>query len=262
METKNPSPPPDAKEILAEAERRVEQHRAARAEERSGELSPTEQRLLLTADRIIFWLGRHWLAIANLAAFLYVGLPVLAPVLMHLGIEGPARSIYALYVPLCHQLPFRSFFLFGPKLSYSMEELSRLVGPEALVPHGYIGDPTLGFKIAFCQRDTAIYGSILLFGLIYALIRHRLHVRPIPFWSYIAFGILPIGLDGGIQILSYILMQWAPSLHIPPLESTPLRRVVTGSLFGLMTAWLSYPILQEAISEILDTLEKRFGWKR
>ncbi|HEC33930.1 MAG TPA: DUF2085 domain-containing protein [Chloroflexi bacterium] len=246
---------PSAEEILAEAERR----RAARSTT-ARELSPAERRLVITADRIIFWLLRHWLAIFNLGAFLYVGLPFLAPILMHAGAEGSAQVIYALYRPLCHQLPSRSWYLFGDQLTYTAEELMLLVGPEALIPHGYIGDATLGFKVALCQRDTAIYGAILLAGLAYGLTRRRL--RPLPLWAYLAFGILPIGIDGGLQFLSAALPLLAPSLAIPPLESTPLRRTVTGGLFGLATVWLAYPNVQEATLDVLATLEQRFGWER
>jgi len=251
----DPGSEPTVEQILAEVERR----RAARPEaERT--LSPMERRLVVAADRFIFWLARHWLAIFNLAALLYVGLPFLAPVLMHAGIEGPAQTIYAMYRPLCHQLPYRSWYLFGSQLAYTREQLASLVGIEALVPHGYIGDATLGFKVALCQRDTAIYGAILLTGLLYGLTRRRL--RPLPFWAYLLFGIGPIGLDGGVQLLSYALPLLRPSIAVPPLESTPARRVITGVLFGLTTVWLAYPNIQLATQEVLETLEKRFGWER
>ena len=243
---------PTTEEVLAEVERR----RAARVGPRRP-LSPTERRLVLAADRAIYWLMRHWLALFNLGALLYVGLPLLAPVLMHLGVEGPARAIYAMYRPLCHQLPYRSWYLFGAQPAYTFEELSRLVGPEALVPHGYIGDATLGFKVALCQRDTAIYGTIFLAGLAYGLVRRRL--RPLPLWAYLLFGILPIGLDGGLQLLSHALRILYPTLSIPSFESTPLRRTVTGGLFGLATVWLAYPSIEEATSEVLETLKRRLG---
>lgn len=249
------NPEPSPKQILAEAERR----RAAQASP-TRPLSDRERRLILTADRFALWLCRHWLAVFNLAAFVYVGVPFLAPVLMHVGLQQPALFIYGLYRPLCHQLPFRSWYLFGSRLAYSIEELSRLAGAEALVEHGYIGDPSLGYKVALCQRDTAIYGTILLAGLSYSLVRRRL--RALPLWAYVAFGLVPIGLDGGLQFLSYAAPLVLPSLAIPRLESTPLRRVITGALFGLATVWLAYPHLQEACSELQTTLEKRLGATR
>ncbi len=246
------APEPTTEEVLAEVERR----RTARAG-LDRPLSPGERRLVLAADRLIYWLMRRWLALFNLVAFLYVGLPFLAPVLMHWGVEGPAQVIYAMYRPLCHQLPYRSWYLFGLRPAYTMEELSQRVGPEALVPHGYIGDAVLGFKVALCQRDTAIYGSVLLGGLAYGLVRRRL--RPLPFWAYLLFGVLPVGLDGGLQLFSHALRLLYPALPVPSLESTPLRRVVTGALFGLATVWLAYPNIEEAVSEVMEALEQRLG---
>jgi len=253
---------PTVDEILAEVERRRAARTAPNHEEgdETAQLSPTARRLVIAADRVIFWLSSHWLAIFNLAALLYVGLPFLAPVLMYAGLNGPGRILYAVYGPLCHQLPYRSWYLFGPQATYTVDELARLVGPQALVQHGYIGDPTLGYKVALCQRDTAIYGTILLAGLAYGLTRRR--IKPMPLWAYALLGILPIGLDGGLQFLSHALQLLMPQLGLPRIESTPLRRVITGSLFGLSTAWLAYPNVQEAADEFMETLEQRFGWKR
>ncbi len=257
------SEPPSTEEILAEVERR----RAARdAEARTPTrpLSVTERRFVLAADRVIFFVSRHWLVIFNLAALLYIGLSVLAPVLMHLGVERPGQAIYAMYAPLCHQLPDRSFFLFGPRLAYSYEEMWELVGAEGVTPHGFIGSPELGYKIALCQRDVGIYSMILLAGLAYGLVRKRL--RPLPFWAYILFGIVPIGVDGGLQMLfgrrglfSGLPARTIPWLSIQMLESGPVRRIVTGALFGLATIWLAYPYVEEAFVEIRKTLEQRFG---
>ena len=64
-------------------------------------------------DRFMFWISRHYLALFNLFVFLYVGLPILAPVLMKVGADLPANIIYTIYKPLCHQFGFRSFYLFG-----------------------------------------------------------------------------------------------------------------------------------------------------
>lgn len=223
-------------------------------------MSPTARRVVIGADRFIFWLARHWLAIFNLVALLYVGLPLLAPILMYVGVEGPAHVIHTMYHPLCHQLPYRSWYLFGSKLAYSQAELAQLVGPQALIQHGYLGDPYLGYKVALCQRDTAIYGTIFLAGLGFGLVRKRL--KPMPLWAYLLIGVLPMALDGGLQLLSYAAPLLVPSLNFPTLESTPLRRLITGSLFGLSTVWLAYPYVEASFREIVEDLEKRFGWER
>jgi uncharacterized membrane protein len=211
----------------------------------------------ILADRVVLSFARHWLVVFNLLVFLYVGVPFLAPVLMKLGATGPANLIYLAYRPLCHQLGFRSWFLFGMQPAYP-----RVTAGTDLIPYGvatgldendlwsartFIGNPQLGYKVAFCQRDVAIYGGILLAGLVFALVRRR--VKPLPIWAWLVVGILPIALDGGTQMLGAfsIFASFAR-------ESTPFLRTVTGILFGVTTVWMAYPYLEESMGEVIATV--------
>jgi hypothetical protein len=36
-------------------------------------------------------------------------------------------------------------------------------------------------------------------------------------------------------------------------------RVITGALFGLATVWLAYPIFQETMEELRESLHQRLG---
>jgi uncharacterized membrane protein len=223
-------------------------------------LSPWQRNLVLGAQRFIFWLSKHWLALANLFIFIYVSLPFVAPVFMKAGWTGPARAIYTVYKPLCHQLSFRSWFLFGEEAVYPRAEYeerfhlheaswTELFG-EART---FTGDETVGYKVAFCQRDIAIYGALFLGGLAYAVLRRR-GVRTMPFWLFILVGVLPIGLDGGSQFVS-LLVPWFPAR-----ESVWQLRVLTGALFGFAIAWLAYPYIQEGMDETKEVLATRYGW--
>ena len=64
------------------------------------------------------WLRRHWLWSVNLLAAVFVGLPVLAPLLMAAGRPDLANPIYAAYRLVCHQWAFRSYFLLGEGTVY------------------------------------------------------------------------------------------------------------------------------------------------
>jgi uncharacterized membrane protein len=233
--------------------------RQAAQRERPGD---NRRAFVVVADRFISWLSKHWLAVFNSLAFLYVGLPFLAPTLMHRGAGGAASVIYAMYRPLCHQLPQRSFFLFGPQFTYRLPELMELAGDAVTGPfsNSFVGNETLGYKVAFCQRDAAIYGAIFLFGLLFGLLRRHWNVRPLPWWAYILLGLVPMGLDGGYQLLSYALPLVFPSISLQPYETTPLMRVVTGTLFGWATVWLAYPYLQESMDDVRASLQRRLGW--
>lgn len=131
-------------------------------------------------------------------------LPWLAPVLMHCGWEGPAHAIYTLYLLFCHQLPQRSWFLFGPEFSYTREEiLLAWRGTTAPVPpllmRAFIGNPDMGWKLAWSDRMVSFYGGWFLFGLLYVLLRPR--------WRGHGLGtavllMLPLAVDGGSHMLS------------------------------------------------------------
>ncbi len=85
--------------------------------------------LVILLDKFIYVLAKHWLFAVNWAVAIYVGLPILAPTLMARGYDRLAAFIYRVYgPPQCHQLPERSYFLYGPQPWYSAEELQRLTG--------------------------------------------------------------------------------------------------------------------------------------
>jgi hypothetical protein len=65
--------------------------------------------LVLVVDRLILALARHWLLVVNVFLGLYIGLAVLAPVLMATGFAGPGRATYRFFSFQCPQLPQRSY---------------------------------------------------------------------------------------------------------------------------------------------------------
>jgi hypothetical protein len=72
----------------------------------------------------------------------------------------------------------------------------------------------------------------------------RRRLRPLPIWAWLFFGLLPIALDGGSQLLSAF-----PFSPFEVRESTPFLRTLTGLLFGLSNAWLAYPYVEESMGE-------------
>jgi succinate-acetate transporter protein len=74
-------------------------------------------------DQSVGWLGRHWLPLFLIVWGVFNLLPWLATVFMNLGWRSLGEALYLIYAPLCHQLPQRSYFLFGPQFSYSLAEI-------------------------------------------------------------------------------------------------------------------------------------------
>lgn len=226
--------------------------------------------LVITLDRGIYSFAKHWLLYFNLFIFVYVGAPFLAPVLMHAGYTIPARVIYAVYGGFCHQLGYRSWYLFGERFAYPRDIFQQYSGidPNAVDPTGYakgfwdsrsfIGNAQMGYKVAFCERDVSIYGAILLFGLIYAMPFVRARLKPLHWLAWGLIGVAPIVLDGFSQLFSqYPYHTLAIFASFPYRESTPLLRTLTGGLFGLCNAWLAYPYVEESMREVWTDLQTK-----
>lgn len=213
-----------------------------------------------SSDRLSYWLSKHYLALFNLFIMVYLFLPIFAPILMKAGIEKPASWIYKTYGLMCHQLAFRSWFLFGEQVSYPREaagvegmlsysDATGLHESDLWAARDLTGNEILGYKIALCQRDVAIYGGILAFGILFGISGRK--IRSIPWFIWIIFGIIPIGIDGLSQLASQ-----SPFNFFPIRESTPAIRTITGFLFGFMTAWFGYPYVEQSM---IDTKEYLAG---
>jgi uncharacterized membrane protein len=184
--------------------------------------SPVERRVSAVLDVV----AEHWLLGLNGAVAAFVLGAGLAPVLTALGWSSVADGLYAAYHATCHQWAFRSFFVFGDQAVYAQDQLAGL----GVDPFTFIGGPGYGWKLAFCERDLAIYLSLLAFGLVFARWR-RLSAA-----SFLVYGLLalPMALDGFTQLFG-----WR--------ESTWELRVLTGALFGAASGWLLFPRFDAAM---------------
>ncbi len=137
-------------------------------------VSPRTRAFILRVDRAVLAVVRHWVLAINLIGGLYAGLPLLAPWLLSRGITFPANAIYFFYGLTCHQLPERSFYIFGNKMCY-------------------------------CQRCCAIYSGVFVFGLLFPLVARR--VRPLR-WRWMFLLWVPMALDGFTQLFGLRESNW------------------------------------------------------
>jgi uncharacterized membrane protein len=184
--------------------------------------SPVERRISAVLDAV----AGHWLLGLNVAVAVFVLGAGLAPVLAALGWSEAAEGLYAVYHATCHQWAFRSFFLFGDQAVYGQAQLTAL----GVDPFTFVGGPGYGWKLAFCERDLAIYVSLLAFGLLFARSRG---MRGLGFFGYGLLA-LPLALDGFTQLFG-----WR--------ESTWELRVATGAVFGAASGWLLFPRFDAAL---------------
>lgn len=132
-------------------------------------------------------------------------LPILAPIFRYWGWEWAAKPIYFIYSFTCHQFAHRSLHI-----------------------HDH--------QCAWCTRDMAIWGSMLVVALIVRKYDLRRGIK----WYWVLPFLLPIALDGGIQTI-------ATMLGIDPYGasngaiyiSNNFLRAITGAIFGTgLALWL------------------------
>jgi uncharacterized membrane protein len=224
-------------------------------------------------DSFSLWMGKHYLIFVTAMVAIYLLGAFLPAFLMKANAALPANVLYKAYSYVCHQLPFRSWFLFGEQAAYpralanvdgliTFEQatgLSEGLDPNAIwAARVYVGDERVGYKVALCQRDVAIYASIIIFAMLFAVWRRLWPdrpIRPIHWIAWILIGIIPMGLDGGTQLVS----QYIPVLakFFPLRESTPFLRTLTGFLFGFTTAWFGIPFMEESFGDTLRIFTRK-----
>ncbi len=209
---------------------------------------------------LIPWLTHSWVGIFLLVYGLWVFMPLLAPVFMNLGWMGAGRAIYFFYSLFCHQLPERSFFFFGPKLMYPLGEI-QAAWKDTLNPfilRQFIGNESMGWKVAWSDRMISFYTSIWLFTVIWLPLRRK--AKPLSWWVF-ALLLLPIALDGGTHAISDLAGMgrgfrdsnaWLASLTQNALPAwfyagdalgsfNSWMRLLTGVVAGFSIAWLVFP---------------------
>ena len=168
-------------------------------------------RMIIAVDRLIYRFAGRWLFGFNLVVGAYAFAVILAPILRALKYADAAKPIYGFFGLFCHQDPDRSFHLFGQ-------------------------------QFACCERCAAIYGSIALFGLLFAFGRGQVR-RP----GYLAMVLLvsPVVLDG---------MAVGSGMY----GGNAVIRVISGSLFGLAMIWFLYPRFEAGFDTIRTRIETLF----
>jgi uncharacterized membrane protein len=248
----------------------------SKAPDRSATLTTTATSAVRGESRVATginrWFEAHWLATFNTAWGIFVTLPWLAPVFMALGLTGPGRVVYFIYTFFCHQLPERSWFLFGPQFSYTQAQIAEAWGQplsvlsNELIRRQFIGTPDLGWKVAWSDRMVAMYTSIFLLGLLYALLRKQgFRLKGMPWWLFGLF-LLPMALDGTTHLINDALRlefrqtnQWAAILtnHTLPAgfyagdmfgSLNSVLRIITGLLFGLGVVGFLWPLMDNEFS--------------
>jgi uncharacterized membrane protein len=228
-------------------------------------------------NRLMYSFAQRWFLIFSLVAGLYVGLPWLAPVFMKIGWTGAGNVLYAIYSTQCHQLPQRSFFLFGSKPMYSLPEIQAAwkYTNNPMILRQFVGNDVMGWKVAWSDRMVSLYTSMWAGVILARLLGKRL--KPVPWWSVVLLAI-PMAVDGGTHFISDLAgigqgfrdsNAWLAGLtnNIFPAgfyagdalgSFNSLMRLFTGVLFGLGLAWFSFPYFESAFADAASEITEKF----
>lgn len=171
----------------------------------------TSARLIMRVDRWIYRFAGHWLRWVNVLFVGCISLVLAAPLLTWLGLRSIADPIYAVFGVFCHQRDDRSFHI-------------------------------AGHPLACCERCAAVYASLAIGGVFFALARP--HVRRIRYTEAVAL-CSPLIIDG---------LAVGAGMY----DGNAAIRVVTGMLFGAGLAWLMFPWLDDGFRQIRSRIETLF----
>jgi len=213
-----------------------------------------------TAQSFGEWLTHYWFAIFFVVYGLWVFLPFFAPFFMHIGWTGAGKVIYFIYSFFCHQLPERSFFWFGEKTMYSLNEIQSVWQntDNPMILRQFVGNQTMGWKIAWSDRMISFYTSVWLFAVVWFPFRRK--VKLLSWWGLILL-LIPIALDGITHMFSDFAgigqgfrdtNEWLAIITNHAFAMTfyagdalgsfnSIMRFITGVLAGLGLVWFALP---------------------
>jgi uncharacterized membrane protein len=207
----------------------------------------------------IWWLAHIWLPLALFLAAILLMLAILAPALQAEGYPETAQTVYRWLAPHDHQLPHRSYYLFGQSgwlQSYSLAQVESWgADPDNL--RAFTGNATIGYKMALNHRMVAIFVGILLGGVGWAFAGQRPKIGVGWFLVMAA----PMLIDGFSHMQSDLsgsgarqLNQWAIWLTGGLFSAGFYQgstigslnwalRTITGLLFGVGLVWFLFTYL-------------------
>jgi uncharacterized membrane protein len=174
---------------------------------------------------------RNFLGVITAILGVWVTLPWLAPVFARLGWWGPANAIYTVYIFFCHQLPERAGILFG-------------------------------YQVAWCWRNTALYTSIFVVGLLCLTLgqagRGPAILRRGISWQVLVLCSIPIAVDGFSHMFGLrVDNAWFDALTGSAFHAFTVGdqvgtlnwvlRIITGTLFGAALALFGYPLMARTL---------------
>lgn len=212
--------------------------------------------LVIGLQKGVYFLAVHWYALFMLfVLFFFVG-AFFAPALMASGSSDTGQMLYRFYAPHNHQLPERSYFLFGTEAPFATYAIGTLIAnganPDNL-PH-FLGNATLGYKTALNHRMIAIFVGVLVSGFIWRLRPGQPRISLV--------GLLLTALPLIVDAFSHAMSENGSGFRSGSDLIGSLNwwlRALTGLLFGWGLVWYFLPRFADYFARVRARLQPRFG---
>ena len=183
----------------------------------------------------------YTLILAILLSWIFI-VPILA-------FENDMSFSYSIFSYTCHQKISRSLCFYR---TFSIDDCTNQSGvyiPNDRKEITSEKNGILGYKIPVCARDIGLYLGMFISAIAYPFI-WKLDKQKIYPSIFLVLAIVPLGLDGTIQLIS--------ELHILPFiyESTNLIRLITGLIAGLVASIYAIPILIGIFEKKIEQTKK------
>jgi uncharacterized membrane protein len=232
-------------------------------------------RLILAIQKGIYYLSKYWLPLFLAAPVVILALGFLAPALMAQGNGEGGTAVYRFLALDNHQMPDRSYFLFGQNGGI------QTYTPETLIANGadlqnweaFIGNERLGYKTGLNHRMVAIFVGLVVGGLFWGLSKRKLQIS----LFVILLLTLPLLIDGFSHLISEAgavdaraTNEWAATLTNGAFSEEFYQgdmfgslnhwlRTATGLLFGLGTVLFLFSRFELYFRDVRQKLEPRLG---
>jgi len=187
----------------------------------------------------------HKVYLAYTGIFLIITLGIVAIPLLSFSMDmGPwYEAISAAHI--CHQKLSRSLCIFDSPGGYVIWDCIPQSGNfvnDAPGVFKVVENGVVGYEMPVCARDFALYGAMAFGALAYPFVRD-LKERSLLHYSFLILAIIPLGLDGTIQLVSETGL--LPFIY----ESSNAMRLLTGALAGFASSFYAIPLLMNLFAQ-------------
>lgn len=223
----------------------------------------------LFLQKLVYWLATYWYGLFMSAAIVFLVLGFLAPALLAEGYEAAGTAVYRFLALNNHQLPERSYFIFGengPIRSYSLAQVLAF-GADPANQQAFTGNAQIGYKTALNQRMIAIFAGMIAGGFVWGLRR-----RPrLSLFQFLLL-LLPLLVDGFSHMASEggsgfretnAWLSWVGAGTAVFYTGATIGtlnwwlRTLTGLLFGMGLVWFAFPRFADYFQSIRRQLKRR-----